>query len=68
MGLGDALFGTRLDEARNMPKPKSGADLFIVDNSDVDWKVKKYLQEWTELATSFDIATHARDCLQRFQH
>ncbi len=32
-------------------------DLFIVDNSDSDWKVKSYLQEWTELAHKFDIAT-----------
>jgi hypothetical protein len=32
IGLGDALFGSRLDEARtNMQKPKSGADLFIVE-------------------------------------
>jgi SNF2 family DNA or RNA helicase len=58
MGLGDALFGSRLDEARsNMQKTKSGADLFIVDNSDADWKVKQYLSEWCEISQSFDIAT-----------
>lgn len=58
MGMGDALFGTRLDEARNsMKKPKSGADLFIVDNSDTDWKAKQYLSEWCEISRSFDIAT-----------
>jgi SNF2 family DNA or RNA helicase len=34
-----------------------GGDLFIVDNSDADWKVKAYLQEWAEIAHSFDIAT-----------
>jgi hypothetical protein len=55
--LGDALFGTRLGEASTNAEKKSGADLFIVDNSDSDWKVKQYLKEWTEIAGSFDIAT-----------
>jgi superfamily II DNA or RNA helicase len=36
--------------------PKKG-ELFIVDNSDVAWKVKKYLAEWCELSNKFDIAT-----------
>ena len=36
---------------------QSSGDLFIVDNSDSDWKVKNYLHDWTELAHSFDIAT-----------
>lgn len=34
-----------------------GADLFIVDNSDSDWKVKNYLHDWTDLSNKFDIAT-----------
>ena len=34
-----------------------GGDLFIVDNSDTDWKVKQYLHEWADVAHSFDIAT-----------
>jgi superfamily II DNA/RNA helicase len=34
-----------------------GSDLFIVDNSDSDWKVKNYLHDWTEIASQFDIAT-----------
>ncbi len=34
-----------------------GGDLFIVDNSDADWKVQQYLHEWADLATKFDIAT-----------
>lgn len=39
-------------------KEKSkGSDLFIVDNSDSDWKVRNYLQEWAEIASRFDIAT-----------
>jgi superfamily II DNA or RNA helicase len=36
---------------------KQGSDLFIVDNSDQDWKVKEYLREWTDIAHTFDIAT-----------
>ena len=39
-------------------EPKQqGRDLFIVDNSDSDWKVRDYLHDWTEIAKSFDIAT-----------
>jgi len=37
--------------------PKQGGDLFIVDNSDQDWKVCRYLHDWADLAHSFDIAT-----------
>jgi superfamily II DNA or RNA helicase len=39
-------------------EPKQqGGDLFIVDNSDQDWKVRRYLSDWADLAHSFDIAT-----------
>lgn len=31
--------------------------MVIVDNSDPDWKGLHYLQEWTEYASAFDIAT-----------
>ncbi len=37
--------------------PKSGGELFIVDNSDELWKGLKYLQEWADIASAFDIAT-----------
>jgi len=40
--------------------PKSqrpGGELFIVDNSDTDWKVAQYLSEWCNIARAFDIAT-----------
>lgn len=33
------------------------SDLFIVDNSDSEWKVQKYLAEWCELSNKIDIAT-----------
>ena len=35
----------------------SGTDLFIVDNSNSDWKVRDYLSEWADIAKKFDIAT-----------
>jgi hypothetical protein len=34
-----------------------GKDLFIVDNSISGWTALRYLQEWTNIASSFDIAT-----------
>src|SRR5438552_17651749 len=36
---------------------KKGSELFIVDNSDSDWKVLNYLHEWSDIAHSFDVAT-----------
>ncbi len=43
--------------AATPPPAKSGGELFIVDNSDENWKGIKYLQDWTEIASAFDIAT-----------
>ncbi len=42
-----------------MPKrvSKSGSELFIVDNSDEDWKGLRYLRDWCQLSESIDIAT-----------
>jgi superfamily II DNA or RNA helicase len=42
-----------------MPKrtSKTGSELFIVDNSDEDWKVLRYLHDWCQLSKSIDIAT-----------
>jgi superfamily II DNA or RNA helicase len=40
-----------------MSEHAKGGELFIVDNSDSDWKGLRYLQEWTEIARAFDIAT-----------
>lgn len=40
-----------------MPDKRKGTDLFIVDNSDSDWKVRNYLHDWAELAHTFDVAT-----------
>jgi SNF2 family DNA or RNA helicase len=35
----------------------TGSELFIVDNSDVEWKVIRYLHDWADISTSFDVAT-----------
>src|SRR5438046_9787476 len=39
------------------PKDSAAGELFIVDNSDELWKGLRYLQDWTEIASAFDIAT-----------
>ena len=36
---------------------ESGSELFIVDNSAVDWKVLRYLHDWCALSKTIDIAT-----------
>ena len=41
--------------AKQIGKP--GSELFIVDNSDQDWKVLQYVKGWCELSKSIDIAT-----------
>jgi len=41
---------------KNKPT-KSGSELFIVDNSDEDWKVLQYLHGWCQLSQAIDIAT-----------
>ena len=42
-----------------MPKRTSitGSELFIVDNSDHDWKAMRYLHDWCQLSERIDIAT-----------
>jgi len=37
--------------------PRGGSDLFVVDNSDEDWKVQRYLHDWCQISRSLDIAT-----------
>src|SRR5207302_6557141 len=36
---------------------KTGSELFIVDNSDEDWKVLRYLHEWCQISKAIDVAT-----------
>lgn len=42
-----------------MPKRTSqaGSELFIVDNSDEDWKVVRYLHDWCQISKAIDAAT-----------
>jgi superfamily II DNA or RNA helicase len=40
-----------------MTEQTKGRDLFIVDNSVSGWTALRYLEEWTEIAKGFDIAT-----------
>jgi superfamily II DNA or RNA helicase len=42
-----------------MPQRSSptGSELFIVDNSQEDWKVLRYLHDWCQLSQAIDIAT-----------
>lgn len=35
----------------------SGSELFIVDNSDLDWKVVRYLHDWCQISKAIDCAT-----------
>ncbi len=35
----------------------TGSELFIVDNSDEDWKALRYLHDWCQLSERIDIAT-----------
>src|SRR5580704_6141421 len=42
-----------------MPKrvSQTGSELFIVDNSEDDWKVVRYLHDWCQISKGIDIAT-----------
>jgi hypothetical protein len=42
-----------------MPKrvSQTGSELFIVDNSEEDWKVVRYLHDWCQISKGIDIAT-----------
>jgi len=44
---------------RTMPNrtSKTGSELFIVDNSDADWKVLRYLHDWCQISRAIDVAT-----------
>ena len=36
---------------------KTGSELFIVDNSDKEWKVRKYLHDWCQLSKVIGVVT-----------
>jgi hypothetical protein len=35
----------------------TGSELFIVDNSDTDWKVPRYLRDWGQISKAINIVT-----------
>lgn len=52
-----SVKNTETEKTIQISQPVKGGDLFIVDNSDADWKVCAYLSDWCELSKSIDIAT-----------
>ncbi len=46
-----------ISEKESTEVTRRGGDLFIVDNSDTEWKVRDYLREWAGISRSFPIAT-----------
>ncbi len=48
--------GKLSDPSAKEPSKRS-SDLFIVDNSDDQWKAARYLHDWCDIARSMDIAT-----------
>ena len=42
-----------------MPKriSQTGSELFIVDNSEEDWKVVRYIHDWCQISKAIDVAT-----------
>ena len=48
--------GKLTDPSAKEPSKRS-SDLFIVDNSDEQWKAARYLHHWCDIARSMDIAT-----------
>jgi len=39
------------------PTNPTGSELFIVDNTDRDWQVLRYLREWCDISRAVDVAT-----------
>jgi len=57
MNKGNSMLEVKNKSGTKATNQRQGGDLFIVDNSDAEWKVKNYLREWTDIAHTFDIAT-----------
>ena len=53
----EATRSGQTSQKKTQQLTRKGGDLFIVDNSDEQWKVAEYLREWCELARAMDIAT-----------
>ena len=46
----------RTKQGKNFPSGR-GQDLFIIDNSDEQWKALRYLRDWCGISSAMDIAT-----------
>lgn len=43
-----------------MPKrtsARSGSELFIVDNSDEEWRALRYIRDWCQISRAIDVAS-----------
>lgn len=47
----------KLSDSSTKEPAKRSSDLFIVDNSDDQWKAARYLRDWCDVAKSMDVAT-----------
>ncbi|MFD2648255.1 helicase-related protein [Devosia albogilva] len=59
-GYSSHRLRTELATGWGMPRrenAKTGGELFIVDNSDDEWKALRYLHEWCDYAKSVDVAS-----------
>ncbi len=45
------------EEHAPLPAAQPSGELFVVDNSDEEWKVAQYLREWCDVARALDVAT-----------
>jgi hypothetical protein len=48
--------GGRYSNAQAHRTSKTGSELFIVDNSESDWKVLRYLHDWRQFSKAIDVA------------
>lgn len=52
-----ALLGKVGGKVPKRENARTGGELFIVDNSDDEWKALRYLRDWCDYARSIDVAT-----------
>lgn len=64
------IKGPQASESRALAAPKpqrQGGELFIVDNSDEQWKAAQYLAQWCDIARSLGIGCASKFCGLRFR-
>jgi hypothetical protein len=45
--------------------PASASELFIVDNSDSEWKVRNYLTEWCDLSKTIRLMQEIDEVIEQ---